>query len=214
VTRARRVSGAGRREVPALPDDAAIVKFAGSFRFLSNFYTSPIRIPIAMVHDALRVDSRAAASTHPTFPVTAATVEHAFQALKAIHADWFIEVMLAPTAAQAREIGKRQIPKTSLRPDWDQVRVPIMRELVRIKFEELILRARLLATGERELVEGNSWGDRFWGAVPTEMAAGERVAAQVNGLKYVGENWLGRILMERRSAIRAGIKNERRGSVR
>lgn len=48
------------------------------------------------------------------------------------------------------------------------------------------LRHALLATGNRILTEGNSWGDRFWG--------------QVNG---TGENQLGIILMDIREKLRS-----------
>ena len=47
-------------------------------------------------------------------------------------------------------------------------------------------RQRLLDTGDRELIEGNTWGDRFWG-----VCRGE------------GENKLGRILMRVRDELRA-----------
>ena len=43
----------------------------------------------------------------------------------------------------------------------------------------------LLATGNEELIEGNTWGDKIWG--------------QVNG---EGQNLLGKILMEVREEIR------------
>jgi len=44
---------------------------------------------------------------------------------------------------------------------------------------------RLLATGDQELIEGNTWGDRFWGVCDGE-----------------GQNQLGRLLMELRNELR------------
>ena len=44
---------------------------------------------------------------------------------------------------------------------------------------------KLLETGNQELVEGNTWGDIFWGVC--------------NGK---GQNWLGKILMMVRDEIR------------
>lgn len=44
----------------------------------------------------------------------------------------------------------------------------------------------LLNTGEAELIEGNTWGDKFWGAVWDKE------------LGWVGQNWLGKLLMEER----------------
>lgn len=37
---------------------------------------------------------------------------------------------------------------------------------------------------QAELVESNTWGDRFW------------------GVDHAGENWLGRVLMETRTQLR------------
>jgi predicted NAD-dependent protein-ADP-ribosyltransferase YbiA (DUF1768 family) len=61
-----------------------------------------------------------------------------------------------------------------------------MRNLIRQKFKkDSLLGTRLLLTGDELLVEGNSWGDVFWGVC--------------NG---IGENNLGKILMEQRAAIK------------
>jgi hypothetical protein len=50
------------------------------------------------------------------------------------------------------------------------------------------LRQKLLATGDAELFEGNTWGNRTWGCV------------QVNG-QWVGKNQLGKLLMQVRTAL-------------
>ena len=77
------------------------------------------------------------------------------------------------------------------RPDWDQVRVKLMRWCLRVKlaqnwraFSEL-----LLETGERPIVE-ESRKDDFWGAKATEDRT------------LVGMNVLGRLLMELREAVK------------
>jgi len=46
---------------------------------------------------------------------------------------------------------------------------------------------KLEATAGAVLVEGNAWGDRFWGSVEGS-----------------GQNWLGRLLMEIREVTRCG----------
>ena len=53
------------------------------------------------------------------------------------------------------------------------------------KFKDPVLRAKLLATGDQELAEENTWGDMFWGTC--------------NGQ---GKNRLGILLMHMRSMIR------------
>jgi len=61
-----------------------------------------------------------------------------------------------------------------------------METLLREKFsKDPELRAKLLNTGTSKLVEGNTWGDRFWG-----VCRGQ------------GENNLGRLLMKVREELR------------
>ena len=73
-----------------------------------------------------------------------------------------------------------------LRPDWETEKISIMRALLRLKFADPALRAQLVATGVRPLVEGNRWGDRFWG-----VCGGN------------GQNMLGKLLMEIRAELRS-----------
>jgi hypothetical protein len=76
-----------------------------------------------------------------------------------------------------------------LRPHWDTIRIGIMRDLLHKKFAPGSSLAReLLATADRELIEGNTRNDRFWGVCLRTR---------------VGENHLGRLLMEIRSELRA-----------
>lgn len=74
----------------------------------------------------------------------------------------------------------------SLRIDWEKVKLGIMYDVNYAKFtQDTRLKNRLLETGDEHLEEGNKWGDKFWGTV-----------------KGVGENHLGKILMEVRERIR------------
>jgi ribA/ribD-fused uncharacterized protein len=107
--------------------------------------------------------------------------EHAYQAMKTQNMDERDEIRLAPTARAAKKLGMR----VTLRPGWDDMRVDTMREILQAKFKSANLRMWLEMTGDAELIEGNTWGDKFWG--------------QVDG---VGENWLGRLLMELREELR------------
>lgn len=78
------------------------------------------------------------------------------------------------------------------RPDWDQVRVKIMRWCLRVKLAQNwgAFSGLLLETGERQIVE-ESRKDDFWGAKATDEGT------------LVGMNVLGRLLMELREAIKA-----------
>ena len=61
-----------------------------------------------------------------------------------------------------------------------------MERILRVKFSSPDLKEKLLSTGDRYLVEGNSWGDVYWG---------------VCGGK--GINMLGKLLMQIREELRS-----------
>ncbi len=135
--------------------------FREEYRFLSNFWPAEVRFE----------------------GIAYPTVEHAYQAAKTLdikEREWFAAL---PRPGKAKiAAGKRPI-----RIDWPEVRVGIMTELVRKKFtRHADLAAKLLATGDAEIIEGNAWGDTFWGVC-----------------EGVGENNLGRVLMAIRAEIRA-----------
>lgn len=73
-----------------------------------------------------------------------------------------------------------------LREDWDSLRVDTMIGLLVQKFQDPILAAKLLKTGDKILLEGNDWNDTFWG---------------VDLQTKHGRNMLGRILMNIRRQL-------------
>lgn len=76
--------------------------------------------------------------------------------------------------------------RVTLRGDWEDIKVSVMEDVVRLKFaHHPDLRDKLLATGKAKLIEGNNWGDTFWGMVDGR-----------------GRNELGKILMRRRERLR------------
>ena len=60
-----------------------------------------------------------------------------------------------------------------------------MKAVLGLKFTDLELSEKLLATGDAELIEGNHWNDTFWGVCDG-----------------VGKNWLGILLMEIREELK------------
>ena len=115
-----------------------IDSFGGEYRFLSNFYPSPVRW---------------GGIDYPT-------VEHAFQAQKTEIEATRLRIADLPLAKDAKKAG-RQLP---LPPNWSVRRIIVMSLLLRQKFAPgSPLAGRLLATGDEELVEGNWWHDNFWG---------------------------------------------------
>jgi ribA/ribD-fused uncharacterized protein len=134
--------------------------FTGPYFFLSNFSESPVEFE---------------GDTYPT-------VEHAYAAAKTQDPNERERFRFATTPGEAKRIGRN----VALRSGWDDMRVEVMRGLLEKKFalhNELAL--KLLSTGEAELVEGNTWGDRFWG-----VCRGQ------------GRNQLGQLLMHRRHELR------------
>ena len=139
-----------------------ITSFAGEYSFLSNFY------PCAIALDS---------DDYPT-------VEHAFQAAKTDDSDQRRSIRDDESPVTAKHRGKR----VTLRPGWDHLCFGIMETLVRQKFtRHSALREKLLATGDAELIEGNTWNDRVWGVYEGR-----------------GENRLGKILMKVRAELRSG----------
>ncbi|MHB2019734.1 MAG: NADAR family protein [Candidatus Xenobia bacterium] len=136
-----------------------IDRFDGPHAFLSNFYPSPV------TWDGI------------TFP----TVEHAFQAAKCVEREDQLAIAAAATPGKAKKLGK----KAWMRENWQDERLGVMEALLCQKFDNEELAQRLLETGGADLVEGNTWGDRFWG-----VDGGE------------GKNHLGRLLMRIRTELR------------
>lgn len=141
---------------------APINSFDNEHRFLSNFFVLPR--PIEWEGLLYR------------------TTEHAFQAAKTLDPKERERIRDAGSPGQAKRLGRKVKP---LRPGWDDMKVMVMDSICWIKFQHPLLRKWLLETGDAELIEGNDWGDTFWGTV--------------NGR---GENQLGKSLMRIRDAIR------------
>jgi ribA/ribD-fused uncharacterized protein len=135
--------------------------FRGEYAFLSNFYSSPVW----MLSRRYR------------------TVEHAYQAAKTLDLEQREIIREAATPAQAKRLGRKVI----VRSGWDSVKLRVMLYLLRRKFAKGTEMADALeGTGDAKLVEGNWWGDTFWG-----VCGG------------VGENHLGKLLMQIREENRA-----------
>jgi ribA/ribD-fused uncharacterized protein len=133
-----------------------IDSFSGDYSFLSNFDSgADIRVSTTFSTHMYFSDSLII-----KFPMK--TVEHGFQAAKAKDVDTFFEVLACETPGQAKAKGR----KLELRPDWDTKKEAIMMLLLLQKFSFKLnpdYAKNLVATGDRKLVEGNTWGDTYWG---------------------------------------------------
>jgi ribA/ribD-fused uncharacterized protein len=144
-----------------------INSFTKHYAFLSNFYPSPIEL------DGL------------VYP----TVEHAYAAAKTLNPRQREMIRLVLKPGVAKQFGKH----VDLRPNWDASRLSIMYSLLQKKFSIPELRSQLLATEDEELIEGNFWGDDFWGVPYGPLYSG------------IGQNHLGKLLMKIRSEIRQSL---------
>jgi len=135
------------------------------YDFLSNFYASTVSFE---------------GQLYPT-------VEHAYQSAKSLDLETRATIRKAKSPAEAKKLGQCVI----VRSDWNEIKLDIMRTLIKEKFENPFLRPLLLATDEADLILNNKWNDKFWG-----VCRGE------------GQNWLGKILMEERSRIKEEIQFE------
>jgi len=139
-----------------------ILQFKDEYLFLSNFYPSPITW------------------NKITFP----TVEHCYQARKSNNISVWLTFSLYDTPGRAKKQGRKI---DAIRKDWEEVKIEVMRECLELKFQDPILKQKLLDTGDSVLEEGNWWGDRFWG---------------VDNKTREGRNELGNLLMELRNKLK------------
>ncbi len=139
----------------------------GTHTVLSNFYQSAFSAPHFSLNRLTTVEWK--------------SVEHYYQAAKArdvASAEW---VRSADTPGEAKRRGR----KVPLRDDWEAVKIPVMRNALALKFAPDTQEAAYLrSTEDFVLVEGNDWGDIFWG-----VAGG------------FGQNWLGYLLMAQRGYL-------------
>lgn len=143
-----------------------ISRFQFETAFLSNFYPCPVEIDGLIFHSS----------------------EAAYMAQKTDSKkikERFAEIS---NAAHAKKEGRR----IKLKEGWDNIKLKAMLTVVTAKFEQNPFLANLLVnTGDRPLIEGNDWGDTYWGVCKGE-----------------GENHLGLILMEvRKRIVRENKKN-------
>jgi ribA/ribD-fused uncharacterized protein len=160
-----------------------ITSFTGEYRFLSNFSLHPVELPwLGGI----------------VFP----TAEHAYQASKASTMPDVTRIMSCATPGEAKRMGRT----LKLSPDWEQVKRRAMIEILLAKFGPSEDLSKRLADTEGALVEGNTWGDIYWGAVamdrgtiPPEMPVW---APEPPETRYLaGQNWLGKCLMMVRELV-------------
>lgn len=108
------------------------------------------------------------------------SVEHYFQSHKTVDPDERNKIRCAEAPMESKRLGR----KCQLRTHWEHMKNIVMEDALRLKFRNENLKSKLIATYPYDLVEGNWWGDTYWGKVNGE-----------------GLNMLGTLLMKIREEV-------------
>lgn len=111
--------------------------FRGEYRWLSNFYKSPVTL----------------------WGVKFDTVEQAYQASKCSNrSDW--DMM---TGCKTPGDAKRKGRLITIRPDFESIKMDIMHQLLVLKFSDPYFKNKLIRIKDYYIEETNWWGDTYWG---------------------------------------------------
>lgn len=135
-----------------------IMVFRGKQAFLNNSYMSPIILE----------------------GISYYTVEHAYQASKTVDKSEKIKISKFQTVEEAQKFGDTLIK----RPNWEEIKLPLMEQLLKQKFSKKPLSEFLKLTGQSEIINGNIEGDTYWGVC-----------------RGIGRNHLGNLLMKIRNSL-------------
>lgn len=132
-----------------------ILFFQDDYRWLSNF------TPCEVYLDGVKYPS----------------VENAYQAAKTLGDRTIFQIC---SASRSKRLGKT----IDLRKDWNKIKLNVMFDLCFQKYNQEPFTTLLLQTGNCKIVEGNTWGDTYWGVCDG-----------------IGSNHLGMIIMQIRNLI-------------
>jgi ribA/ribD-fused uncharacterized protein len=142
-----------------------IKQFSKENRWLSNFS------PATIIHEGI------------TYP----SVEHFYVAMKSADKGIREQIAALDTAGQAKRVGREIEKTTGLPKDWHTEKLVHMRFALEQKYNQGPYKQQLIDTGGQTIIEGNTWGDEFWG---------------VNLKTDEGENNLGIMIMEIRENLK------------
>ena len=142
-----------------------IKQFSKENRWLSNFS------PATIVHEGI------------TYP----SVEHFYVAMKSADIEIREQIAKLETAGQAKRIGREIEVTAGLPPNWYEDKLVHMRFALEQKYNQEPYKQQLIDTGGQTIIEGNTWGDEFWG---------------VNLRTDEGKNNLGIMIMEIRDELK------------
>lgn len=141
-----------------------IKQFSKENRWLSNFS------PATIVHEGI------------TYP----SVEHFYVAMKTPNLEFRERIAKLETAGQAKKIGRAIEETDGLPKNWYEDKLIHMRFALEQKYNQEPYKQQLIDTGDQTIIEGNTWGDVFWGV---DLKTDE------------GKNNLGEMIMEIREEL-------------
>lgn len=154
----------------------AIERFRGDHYFLSNMF---------LLENWVETEQGIAVPTS----------EHAYQANRFVDESDQKDIALIESGIGAKQQAHRMLAEGApQKEDWDFIKPAVMYGIVTQKFvRNPDLGALLLATGDEELWEGNTWHDHYWGVCPPGSQD--------------GQNHLGRILMRVREELQTPVED-------
>lgn len=155
--------------------------FDGEYAFLSNFY--PTHLPVMIKDDQGRKHQGVFTSTEALFQ--GSKVFRYEGGRRVVPTESEVQRFLAfagMTPGKAKREGRKvEIPDVQ---QWNMARDNVMAACLKKKFSDPSLAKALMKTGNANLIEGNTWNDRYWGVCNGE-----------------GENRLGKLLMKQREIL-------------
>lgn len=167
-----------------------ILKFRQEFSYLSNFNVLKNKIHY--------------------FGYDYISVEAGYMAQKCDDVAWKQYCSTISPHGNAQSEMKKAAYKVDLVKDFRDKQLKIMLDLLRLKFRNNPeLANKLVATYPRMIMEGNVWNDRYWGAtIPkqkhchlSDSGELEKLYEEFPQYFYVGQNYLGRLLMKVRDEL-------------
>lgn len=165
----------GQWEKIATHSATEIKGFFGEYKFLSNFW------PAKVFLDGEEYS----------------TTENAYQAAKYESGSKAREHLRSCTPREAIVFVRDYPEGQATEEEWNSRKLQVMKDLLVQKFDKDLNPENfdtLLQTGSKYLEETNYWEDTYWGVHKTDMSE-----------KGVGENNLGKLLMEIRDTIRTEV---------
>lgn len=172
-----------------------IDEFRNKYQFLSNFYLVSIDTGMR-IYDSVEHYYQAMKSWPGVLVKIGTITKIEENTTKKTVRQWISE---SPTPGEAKRRGR----KINLRSDWEDIKIPIMKWGLQQKFTQETLAKNLLETHNKILIEGNWWHDNFWGECKCNKCK-----------NTLGENMLGKLLMEVRNELKQELILVKRGGTK